>query len=298
MDGDQAPLPTLLEALDLARLDEDRYEGRSVERLRPRMFGGELLAQVVMAGARTLEDRACHSVHVDFLLPGDPTLPVEYRVRRVRDGRRFAQRQVSGFQRGREIVLASVSFTTEAGDAVAYQHERMPEVPGPEGLVSEIEERIAVADRMRPEDRPWLLMPRAVEVRQVRPVPLFDPPPVPPVAYTWLKAVAPMPDAPALHCAVLAYASDTTLLDIACYPHGLSWIDPRAQQASLTHAMWFHRPFRVDEWLLYAQTVPTVAGGRALARGSVFTRDGALVASVVQEGLSQVAPADSALGGS
>jgi acyl-CoA thioesterase-2 len=173
----------------------------------------------------------------------------------------------------------------------------MPQVPGPEGLTSELDQRLAVADRFAPEHRPWLTMPRAVEVRQVRPVPLFDPPPVPPIAHTWIKAIAAMPDDRALHCAVLAYASDATLLDIACYPHGVSWIDPKAQQASLSHGMWFHRPFRIDEWLLYAQHVASSAGGRAIARGSVFTREGALVASVVQEGLSQIAPGDSALGG-
>lgn len=289
------PLQTLLDALALTPLDDDRYEGRSVEHLRPRMFGGELLAQLLSAAAQTVKDRACHAIHVDFLAPGDPATPIEYRVRRVRDGRRFAQRQVSGYQRGREIVMASVSFTTDTVDVVGYQHERMPEVPGPEGLTSELEERIAVADRFPAEHRSWLLMPRAVEVRQVSPVPLIDPPPVPPVAHTWVKAMAALPDDQALHCAVLAYVSDATLLDIACYPHGLSWIDPRAQQASLSHAMWFHRAFRIDEWLLYAQHVPTVAGGRALARGSVFSRDGAMVASVVQEGLSQIAAADSAL---
>jgi acyl-CoA thioesterase-2 len=164
----------------------------------------------------------------------------------------------------------------------------MPEVTGPEGLRSEQEHRLDVAQRMRPEDRPWLLTARAVEVRQVQPMPLFDPPRVPPVAHTWLRAVGCLSDDPTLHCAVLAYASDTTLLDIACYPHGVSWIDPRVEQASLDHAMWFHRPMRVDEWLLYSQVAPSLADGRAFARGSIFTRDGVLVASVAQEGLSRL----------
>lgn len=289
------PLQALLDALDLTALDGDRYEGRALERARPRMFGGELLAQVLVAAARTAKDRACHALHAHFLFPGDPAQPIEYRVRRVRDGRRFAQRQVSAFQRGREILLATVSFTAEAseppadGDPLAYQYEPMPAVPGPDGLSSELEQRRAVSHRMRPDDRPWLLMPRAVEIRQVRPVPLFDPPPVPPVANTWLRAIGRLPDDRTLHCAVLAYASDATLLDIACYPHGVSWIDPRAQQASLDHALWFHRPFRADEWLLYAQVVPSVAAGRAYARGSVFSHDGGLVASVTQEGLSHLA---------
>jgi acyl-CoA thioesterase-2 len=284
-----SPLKALLAALDLATLDDDRYEGRSVERARPRIFGGELLAQTLVAAARTAPGRACHALHANFLAPGDPLVPVEYRVRRLRDGRRFAQRQISAYQSNREMLVATVSFTTEPPDPRSYQHEPMPDVSGPEGLASEQEQREAVAHRLRPEDRPWLLMPRAVEVRQVQPVALVDPAPTAPVAHTWLKAVELLDDDPMLHCAVLAYASDTTLLDIACYPDGVSWIDPRVQHASLDHAMWFHRSFRIDEWLLYAQTVPSVAGGRALARGSVFSRGGALVASVAQEGMSIIA---------
>ncbi len=282
------PLAALLASLELTALGDDRWYAHAVERARPRMFGGELLAQALVAAARTVKERACHALHAHFLAPADPAAPLEYRVRRVRDGRRFAQRQVSAHQRGREVLLATASFTTDAADAPGYQHERMPDVPGPDGLASELEQRLAAADRMRPQDRPWLLTPRAVEVRQVSPVPLFDPPPTPPVANTWLKTLGRLPDDPIVHGAVLAYASDATLLDTACYPHGVSWIDERIEQASLDHAMWFHRPFRMDEWLLYAQVVPSVAGGRALARGSVFTRDGALVASVVQQGLSEL----------
>jgi len=228
----------------------------------------------------------CHALHVRFMLPGDPRERIEYRVRRPRDGRRFAQREVTASQLGREILGASVSFTLDE-DPTDHQHERMPDVPGPDGLRTELEYREDVADRMRPEDRAWLLAPRGVEIRQVTPVPLYDPPPVPPIAHTWLRAAGRMPDDPHLHQAVLAYASDLTLLDIACYPHGLSWIDPRMEQASLDHAMWFHRPFRADDWLLYEQVVPVVAGGRALARGSLFTRAGLLVASVTQEGISR-----------
>ena len=291
------PLQALLDALDAKPLGDDRFEARCIEVLRPRVFGGELLAQVLATAARTVQDRACHAIHLDFLFPGDPKLPIEYRVRRLRDGRRFVQRQVSGYQRGREIVLATVSFTTDSADAAGFQNERMPQVPGPEGLTSELDQRLAVADRFAPEHRPWLTMPRAVEVRHVHPVPLFDPPAVPPIAHTWIKAIAAMPDDQAIHCAVLAYASDATLLDVAFYPHGVSWISPKAQQASLSHGMWFHRPFRIDQWLLYSQQVASSAGGRAIAHGSVFTRDGALVASAVQEGLSLVASGDFALAG-
>ena len=281
------PLAILLESLDLTGLDDDRFEGRSAESTRPRAFGGELLAQVLVAAARTTEERICHSLHATFLLPGDPILPIQYRVRRVRDGRRFAQRQVTAWQRGREILLATASFTMTTGETAEHQHEPMPQVTGPDGLRSELEHRHDTADQIRDEDRGWLLTPRAVEVRQVSPVPIVDPPPVDPEAQTWLRAIGRLPDDHNLHCAVLAYASDMTLLDIACYPHGVSWIDPRMEQASLAHAMWFHRPFRCDEWLLYAQAAPVQAGGRAFVRGSVFTQAGALVASVAQEGLSR-----------
>jgi acyl-CoA thioesterase II len=160
-----SPLQALLDALDAKPLGDDRFEARSIENLRPRVFGGELLAQVLATAARTVQDRACHAIHVDFLFPGDPKVPIEYGVRRVRDGRRFVQRQVSGYQHGREIVLATVSFTTDSADAVGFQHERMPEVPGPEGLTSELDQRLVVADRFAPEHRAWLTMPRAVEVR-------------------------------------------------------------------------------------------------------------------------------------
>ena len=295
------PLHGLLASLDLAPIAEDRFQGTSVERERPRLFGGELLAQSLVAAGRTVDGRSCHALHVHFLLPGVPAEPIEYRVRRVRDGRRFAQRQVTAVQRGREILLATVSFTRPSepgtdGEGDGHQHESMPDVAGPEGLRTELEHRQRVSDRMRPEDRRWLLAPRAIEIRPVREVPLFDPPAVPPVANTWLRATGRLPDEPNLHCAVLAYASDTTLLDIACYPHGVSWIDPRVEQASLDHAMWFHRPFRADDWLLYAQAVPSLAGGRAFARGSVFDRGGALVASVTQEGLSRLVGAKGAAG--
>jgi acyl-CoA thioesterase-2 len=242
---------------------------------------------MLMAASRTVDERVCHALHVDFLMPGRPSDRLEYRVRRTRDGRRFALRQIAVWQRGREIALGTASFTETAEDDAEYQREPAPQVAGPEGLQTELEFRQRAADHMVADDRRWLLEPRGVEVRQVHPVPLFDPPPVPPVAHTWLRALGRLPDDPTVHRAVLAYASDMTLLDIACYPRGLSWIDPRVEQASLSHGMWFHRPFRADEWLLYAQDVPLLADGRALARGSVFTAAGALIASVIQEGISR-----------
>ncbi len=280
------PLTALVESLELTALDDDRFEGVCVERARPRMYGGELLAQTIAAAGRTVKNRSCHALHVHFLRAGDPALPIEYRVRRMRDGRRFALRSVEARQHGREILSGTVSFVVEGADAPGYQHERMPTVDGPEGLRTELDHRHDVADRLPPADRAWLLTPSAIEIRQVHPVPLVDPPPVPPIAHTWLRAIGRLPDDRTLHCAVLAYASDATLLDIACYPHGVSWIDPRIEQASLDHAMWFHRPFRADDWLLYAQSVPSVAAGRAFARGSIFTRAGSLVATVTQEGLA------------
>ena len=282
------PLRDLLDALDLAPRGDSLFEGRCVERARPRMFGGELLAQMLAAAGRTADGRPPRALHVHFLSAGDPSQPVGYRVQRIRDGRRLAQRQVSARHGERELAVAVASFAAETADGFDHQQDAMPEVPGPEGLASELELRVAVADELRPEDRAWLLAPRAVEVRQVRAVPLVDPPPVPPSANTWLRALGRLPDDPLVHAAVLAYASDTTLLDIACYPRAVSWIDPRMEQASVDHAMWFHRPFRVDEWVLYAQAAASVAAGRALVRGNVFAADGRLVASVAQEGLSRL----------
>jgi acyl-CoA thioesterase-2 len=283
------PLRALLAALDLEEAEPDGFEGQSVETARPRIFGGELLAQSLVAAARTVKGQAVLALHAHFLSPGDPARPIVYRVRRVRDGRRVALRQVAAWQGAREIALAVVSFAVDFADAFTYQHVAMPDVEGPESRRSELEERLRVADGFREEDRGWLLTPRAVEVRQVRPVPLLDPPPLPPVADTWLRATGKLPDDPAIHAAVLAYASDLTLLDIACQPRGLSWIDARMEQASLDHVMWFHRPFRMDQWVLYAQAALSLGSGRALVRGSVFTRDGTLAAIVTQEGLSRLA---------
>jgi len=243
---------------------------------------------MLVAASRTVDGRDCHALRVDFLSPARPSVPLEYRVRRTRDGRRFTVREVSAWQGEREIALGTASFTEIVDDSEPYQREPTPTVASPEGLRTELEHRLDAAHRMSPDDRRWLLDPRGVEVRQVHPVPLFDPSPVAPVAHTWLRALGPLPEESTIHRAVLAYASDMTLLDIACYPRGLSWIDPRVEQASLSHAIWFHRAFRADEWLLYSQDVPLIASGRALARGSVFTESGALVASVVQEGVSRL----------
>ena len=207
------PLRALLSALDL-KAAPDGFEGRSVETARPRIFGGELLAQSLVAAARTVAGQGVRALHAHFLAPGDPARSVRYRVRRARDGRRVALRQVSAWQGEREIALAVVSFAVDFADAFTYQHVPMPEVQGPEDRRSELEERLRVADGLRDEDRPWLLTPRAVEVRQVHPVPLVDPPPSPPVADTWLRALGRLPDDPVVHAAVLAYASDLTLLDM------------------------------------------------------------------------------------
>jgi acyl-CoA thioesterase II len=285
------PLSALLDSWDIHSRGEDRFEASCVERARPRAFGGELLAQGLVAAGRTVSGKTCRAFHAHFLSPADPTRPIEYRVRRLRDGRRFAQRQVSSWQDGRETSLMVASFASELDDPLDYQSDPMPRVPGPEGLASELDERLAVAGELPPEQRAWLLGPRAVEVRQARPVPLISPPAVPPTADTWLRATGPLPEDPLLHAAVLAYASDLTLLDIACQPRGIAWIDQRVEQASLDHAMWFHRAIKADDWLLYSQAAQRMAGGRALVQGRVFDGAGRLIATVAQEGLSHLASA-------
>ncbi len=282
------PLQTLLRVLDLTPLGDDRFEGRSAEFTRKRMFGGELVAQSLVAGQRTVEGKLAHSIHCHFLLPGDPAEPVEYRVRRLRDGRRFAQRQISAWQKGREIFLATASFGVADDTVPGHQHLPMPKVAGPEGLTTEADLRRQIAEKMPAEERDWLLMPRAVQLRHVRPMPLVDPPIGPPTADTWMRAIAALPDDQAIHQAVLAFASDMTLLDIAFFPHGRSWIDPRVEEASLDHALWFHHPFRFDDWMLFSQESTVLSNGRAYCRGSFFTGDGRLAVSATQEGLTRV----------
>jgi acyl-CoA thioesterase-2 len=284
--GVTAALDHLVDLLDLETLEVDLYRGFSPDEQRLRVFGGQVAAQALIAAGRTVADghgsqRPVHSLHAYFLRPGDPKFPILYQVDRIRDGRSFTTRRVAAIQRGEAIFHLSASFHVRE-EGVSHQ-SRMPEAPDPETLPTWAEAMAPHADMLGD----WYHRPRPIDVRHVggplRTSPDSNAEQRPPSHQVWLRADGKLPDDPLLHACMVAYASDMTLLDTIMLPHGLIWTE--GTQASLDHAMWFHRPFRADEWLLYDQHSPTAAGARGLATGTIFTRDGALAVSVVQEGL-------------
>lgn len=279
-----AALDDLLAILDLEAVEVDIYRGSSPVGDGLRVFGGQVAGQALVAAGRTVADgpgRPVHSLQAYFLRPGDPSIPILYEVDRIRDSRMFATRRVAAIQRGEAIFHLSASFHVPE-DGVAHQTP-MPSVPDPETLPDWSERRAGHAERLGT----WHDRPRPIDVRYIgdpiRTGP--DAPPRAPDHSMWFRADGKLPDDPLLHACVVAYASDLTLLDTIMLPHGLIWDDPNAHQASLDHAMWFHRPLRADDWLLYTQRSPIAAGGRGLAMGTIYTRVGDLAVTVVQEGL-------------
>lgn len=283
------PLDRFLDLLDLEAIEVNIFRGASRRLDTTRVFGGQVLAQALVAAGRTVEeDRTAHSMHAYFILPGDVGAPIVYQVERLRDGGSFATRRVTAVQFGRPIFNAAVSFHRDE-DGLEHQ-EPMPEgVPPPEQTPSEAELGRALADalgeRMPERVRTFLMRDRPIDFRPIDPVNPLAPDVRPAQAKTWLRADGRLPDAPLVHQAVLAYASDYGLLGTALQPHARSVFQPTMQAASLDHAIWFHRPFRADAWLLYAMDGPTAAGARAFTRGSVYDSRGRLVASTAQEGL-------------
>ncbi|TNE41006.1 MAG: acyl-CoA thioesterase II [Alphaproteobacteria bacterium] len=284
--NDPRPLEDVLALLDLETLEENLFRGVSPQSSWQRVFGGQVIGQAMVAAGRTVDDRVAHSLHAYFLRPGDPQVPIIYEVDRIRDGRSFTTRTVTAIQHGRAIFSMGISYQIQEG-GLEHQFD-MPDVPGPEDLPSDLEIRRQEAERLPEEMRARWLRPRPIEIRHVEPRDFLNPGKGEPRNHVWFRAVAPMPDDMLLQQCVLAYASDMTLLDTCILPHGISWMNPRLQSASLDHAMWFHHPFKVDDWLLYAQDSPAASGGRGINRGSIYTRDGKLVASVAQEGLIRV----------
>ncbi len=273
----------LIELLDLEPIEVNLFRGRSPQDGWQRVFGGQVLGQALVAAGRTVDGRAAHSFHAYFLRPGDPKVPILYDVDRIRDGSSFTTRRVVAIQHGKAIFNLAASFQV---DEPGLEHQiEMPDVPGPDGLANEVELRQRHVGRIPEKFHATFLRDRPIEVRPIDPVDEFAPEKRPPFQNVWFRAVDTLPEDKALHQCVLAYASDLTLLDTSNLPHGVSWWSEKFQTASLDHAMWFHRPFRADEWLLYAQDSPRAAGARGFNRGSVFTRAGELVASVTQEGL-------------
>ena len=274
----------LLDLLDLEPIEVNIYRGRNRDIGSGRVFGGQVLAQSLVAAQRTVEeDRIAHSVHGYFILPGDLAAPIVYFVDRLRDGKSFTTRRVTAIQHGRAIFNMSASFHVHE-DGLDHQLD-MPNVPPPESLRSELELIRDRADLLPESVRTVLTQDRPIDFRLVEHIDPFEPSHQPPVRHMWLRAVGRMPDEALAHQAVLAYASDYGLLGTALQPHAKSYRRPDIQVASLDHALWLHRPARVDDWLLYVIDSPVAGAARGFARGSLFTREGVLVASVAQEGL-------------
>ncbi len=276
-------LQDLLDLLDLEQIEADIFRGRSPDERVQRVFGGQVAGQALVAAGRTVPpERPVHSLHAYFIRPGDPAVPIVYLVDRVRDGRSFTTRRVSAVQHGKVIFTLSASFhRPEPGPEHAV---RMPDVPRPDELPSLLDRLEKVFGPLSVDfyrDRPIDLRfvgPLTHEAQRDRMLRATE-------SLVWLRVDGELPDDPMLHVCLMTYASDMTLLDSVLLAHGRSWADGRTTGASLDHAMWFHRPFRADRWLLYAQETPAAYGGRGLARGQVFTESGDLVVSVVQEGL-------------
>lgn len=277
----------LLALLDLEPIEENIYRGQNRNIGTGRIYGGQVLAQALVAAQRTVPDgRPVHSMHGYFILAGDLDVPVVYFVDVLRDGGSFTTRRVTGIQHGKAIFTMSASFhRPEEG----WEHQAdMPDVPAPEDIVPELDLIRARADEIPEPLRPFLTQDRPLDFRLVDDRDFFDVTPRPPLRRYWVKTVGPLGDDPLEHHAALAYASDYGLLGSALDPHGVSYRDPRLMVASLDHAIWFHRPLRMDEWLLYVAESPAAAGARGFARGTFYTRDGTLVASTAQEGLMRL----------
>lgn len=277
-------LAELIALLALERIEENLFRGQSQDLGWGTLFGGQVLGQALSAAAQTVpEGRVVHSLHGYFLRTGAVDRPVVYDVDRIRDGKSFTTRRVVAIQNGKPIFNLAASFHLD--EPGVDHHDPMPDVPPPEDLESEQDLARPFADRIPEKLRDRVFGERPIEARPVDPTNPFRPTPGPPMRRTWYRATGALPDDPALHRYLLAYASDFGFLTTALRPHGLSWLDRRMQVASLDHAMWFHRPLRLDDWLLHVMESPSASGARGLVRGQWFTRDGVLVASTVQEGL-------------
>lgn len=273
----------LVSLLDVEELDVDLYRGHRQPGGVGRVFGGQVIAQGLQAAQRSVEDKIAHSLHAYFMRPGDENFPITYRVVRDFDGGSFATRRVIAMQRGTPILSMTASFQREEGGL--HHQDAMPDVPAPEGLKTEQELRRERIDLIPERMRPFMLRRRPIEMRPCKPRDWLDPTQQEPVWNCWFRALSPLPDDPAIHRAVVAYASDMALLGTAMLPHAVSWNTPNMQTASLDHAVWLHEPLRADDWLLYTTDSPWAGHGRGFNRGRIFTRDGRLVANTAQEGL-------------
>ncbi len=277
-------LDELLTLLDLEPIEQNIFRGQSQDLGFGNVFGGQVLGQSLSAASKTVNSLfQAHSMHGYFMRPGDATKPIVYTVDCIRDGRSFTTRRVVAVQNGRAIFSMSASFHREE---TGFDHqEEKPEIPGPDGIEPELEMAKRLARQSPPGLFDKLLCKKPIEIRVVNPVNPFDPKIMPPEKFVWFRAISTMPDDIATHRYMLAYASDFHLVSTSLYPHGKSFWVPDMQVASLDHAIWFHRPFRMDQWLLSVMKSPSACKGRGMNISKVFTRDGQLVATVAQEGL-------------
>jgi acyl-CoA thioesterase-2 len=277
----------LIDLLQLERLEENLFRGQSRDIGTKYVFGGQVLGQALSAAQRTVEDaRHVHSLHAFFLRAGDIEAPIVYIVDRSRDGKSFSTRRVTAIQHGEQIFGLAASFQR---DEPGVEHQSsMPEVPKPEELEPPEPVSAEAMSHVSAKLQRWLTLKGPFEFRHVYPRDEIKPPKRPPYQHVWFRLVDRIADDPVLHRALLAYASDFHLIGTTTFPHGISYLQPNVQMASLDHAMWFHRPFRVDEWLLYSCDSPSAQGARGLARGLIYARDGRLVASTAQEGLIRI----------
>jgi acyl-CoA thioesterase II len=279
-------LADLLHLLTLERIENHIFRGESRDLGGERVFGGQVLGQALTAASYTVDGREVHSLHAYFLHPGDVKAHIVYEVDVARDGRSFSNRRVVAIQHGRPIFNMTASFQVPE-QGLEHQAE-MPKVPGPDGLadVREVPSEILAKlpekmQRILTHERPFFLRP-------VEPIQVLSPPRAPPRRHIWLKTVEALPDDPHLHRNLLAYVSDYQLVATSTLPHGIHFAEGKMQMASIDHAMWFHRPFRIDDWLLYAMESPNASGARGFALGRFFRADGTLVASTAQEGLIRI----------
>jgi acyl-CoA thioesterase-2 len=273
----------LISLLDLERIEVNLFRGVSPEDGMKRVFGGQVIAQALVAAYRTVENRICHSLHAYFIRPGDPTVPILYEVDRARDGKSFTTRRVVAIQHGEQILNLAASFQIE--EAGFTHQSSMPQVKMPAELKSEDELRAMAKDHIPKEFQKQFARPRPIELKPVDPRAFISPQKQEPRKQMWLRARGRVGDNVALQQCMLAYASDMGILDTATKPHGVNWFTGGVQMASLDHAMWFHEPFNIEDWLLYSMDSPSASGARGFNRGEIFTESGKLVASVVQEGL-------------
>jgi acyl-CoA thioesterase-2 len=273
----------LLALLELESLEVNLFRGLSPDEDQQRVFGGQVAAQALVAVGRTVDpERRVHSLHSYFLRPGDPNVPIIYEVDRIRDGRSFTTRRVVAIQHGQAIFNLAASFQIAE---VGPDHQmEMPDVPPPDDLPTFRERLEPHLGRFGSDMVDWLSRERPIESRPVEDPKWLTPGPRAPTQDVWIRANGSLPDDQLLHACIVAYASDLSLLDTATLPHAIEY-DGNYQMASLDHGMWFHRPFRADDWLLYHQVSPSASGARGLALGHVFARDGRLVVTVIQEGL-------------